>query len=296
MAWRTAVGASWIAAIGLILYLDERFAATAAPCLLLLAVAVTWLASRELADMLRQRLPEVSAGAITGWCVVVVASQWLGPWGLVRAATPGSMLGPVVAFAAAVMGVFLTRAKRFRQGEAVLEPLSADVLAIAYVGLLLSFVAALRWVPPVGTDQTNLLPLLSLVITVKTGDTAAYLFGRTLGRHPLAPQLSPRKTLEGAVGGLVGAVVAAVLVLRAAPPLLGAAPPDVSWPWILCFALAVGVGGQCGDLAESLIKRDSGKKDSSSWMPGIGGVLDSLDSVLFAAPVAYLFWVLSQRP
>lgn len=294
MAWRTAVGASWITAIALILYLDERFAQTTAPCLLLLALSVTWLASRELADMLRQHLPAVSTRAITAGSVVVVASPWLGPLGLVRTPMPGSMLGPVVAFAAAVMGVFLARAKRFRQGEHVVEPLAADVLAIAYLGLLLSFAAALRWVPLAGTNETNLLPLLSLVVTVKGTDTAAYLFGRTLGKHPLAPQLSPRKTLEGAVGGLVGSVIAAVLVLRAAPSLLGAQPPDVSWFWILAFALAVGVSGQCGDLAESLIKRASGKKDSSSWMPGIGGVLDSLDSVLFAAPVAYLFWAFSQ--
>jgi phosphatidate cytidylyltransferase len=290
MAWRTGVGAIWIAAIGLILLLDERYGGEAAPCLLLLALAVTWQASRELAEMLRQRVAAISATAITSACLFVVATQWLGPMRLLPT-VPGSTSASAIALAAAVIALFLFRASRFRQGERVLEPLAAEVLAVAYLGLLLSFAAALRWIPPNGTD-TNLLPLLSLVVTVKATDSAAYFFGRALGRRPLAPQLSPRKTLEGAVGGFVGAVVAAFLVLRLAPPLFAAPVPGVAWYWIVAFALAVAISGQAGDLAESLLKRDTGKKDSSAWMPGLGGVLDSLDSVLFAAPVAYLFWML----
>lgn len=292
MAWRTAVGATWIAAIGLVLYLDQRYGGQRAPCLLLLALAVTWQASRELAEMLRQRIPTVSSAAIAAASVVIVASPWLGPLELIGADQQGSTFGPVLALAVAIMAVFLFRAIRYRQGEHVLEPLAAEVMAIAYVGLLLSFAAALRWVPPGNGSETNLLPLLSLVVTVKSTDTAAFLVGRTWGRHPLAPRLSPRKTVEGALGGLLGAAIAAVLVLRTVPALLAAPAPLVSFPWILAFALAVGITGQAGDLAESLIKRDTGKKDSSGWMPGLGGVLDSLDSVLFAAPVAYLFWVL----
>jgi phosphatidate cytidylyltransferase len=160
------------------------------------------------------------------------------------------------------------------------------LFAVVYVGLLLDFVVLLRLAYGVAA-------LASLVIVVKMADTGAYAVGRLLGRHKMAPVLSPGKTWEGAVGALLLASAAswatfAWLVPAAAPDDLA---PGMPGGWLV-FGLLIGVMGMLGDLAESLLKRDAGLKDSSRWMPGFGGVLDLLDSILLAAPAAYACWAL----
>jgi phosphatidate cytidylyltransferase len=102
-----------------------------------------------------------------------------------------------------------------------------------------------------------------------------------LGRHPLAPLLSPKKTWEGAIGGLAAAALAAIGINSAGPVIPGGVLSTVG------FGLALGSAGILGDLAESLIKRDCRRKDASQVLPGFGGVLDVIDAILFAAPVAY---------
>ena len=136
----------------------------------------------------------------------------------------------------------------------------------------------------------GLVPLVFLVATAKGADTGAYTLGRIAGRHKLWPRLSPNKTVEGAVGGLVFGVAAALIVaavarylLHAAGARLGARPS--------ASALVVGAAAQLGDLMESMIKRDCLRKDASAAVPGFGGVLDVLDSLLFAGPVAYGYWL-----
>jgi len=125
----------------------------------------------------------------------------------------------------------------------------------------------------------DLIVLLFAIIWI--GDTAAYYGGRALGRHLLAPKVSPKKTVEGAVAGLVASVVIGVL---GGVWLLGE-------PWLNLAGIAASTAivGQLGDLAESVLKRSAGVKDSSSILPGHGGILDRLDSLFFAAPVFYWF-------
>lgn len=122
---------------------------------------------------------------------------------------------------------------------------------------------------------------LSLFGIVWTGDTAAYYGGRALGRRRLAPTISPGKTVEGALAGLLGSVAAGLLLINA---LLGR-PPTFS---VGAAVLAAAIAGQVGDLTESALKRSANVKDSSSLLPGHGGMLDRIDSLLFAAPVFYL--------
>ncbi|HEY2826642.1 MAG TPA: phosphatidate cytidylyltransferase, partial [Pirellulales bacterium] len=133
--------------------------------------------------------------------------------------------------------------------------------------------------------------LLSLIVVVKMGDPGAITVGSLFGRHKMAPKLSPGKTWEGAGGAMLFAVGGSWVVFHLLRPRLisGEIPAPALWQWI-CYGLLVGVAGMLGDLAESLLKRDAGQKNSSAWMPGLGGVLDVLDSILFAAPVAYLCW------
>jgi len=134
-----------------------------------------------------------------------------------------------------------------------------------------------------------MLPLVSLVAVAKAGDIAAYLGGSLLGRRRLAPALSPGKTWEGAVASLVGSSAAAWFVLEW---MAGAATAAGPWGGWLVFGICVGLAAMAGDLAESLLKRECGVKDSGRSLGGMGGVLDLIDSLLFAAPVAWLLWVL----
>ncbi len=109
-----------------------------------------------------------------------------------------------------------------------------------------------------------------------------------LGQHKLWPKLSPNKTIEGAVGGLAAAVAGSFLVAELCRRLLGVGYA----PWIIFgFGIVVGVAAQLGDLMESMIKRDCERKDASDTLPGFGGVLDVIDSVLFAGPAAFAYWL-----
>jgi phosphatidate cytidylyltransferase len=149
------------------------------------------------------------------------------------------------------------------------------VLPVLYIGLPLGAIAALH---TIGGREAVLL----LMVTIVVSDTAQYYTGRAFGRVPLAPSISPKKTREGAIGGVVFGTVAMTLgglrVFPAAAPLV----------MVLAGATVV-LLGIAGDLFESLLKRSAGVKDSSARIPGHGGVLDRIDSWLFAGPVYYVF-------
>ena len=137
--------------------------------------------------------------------------------------------------------------------------------------------------------------LVGMIAAVKFGDVLAYLVGSTVGRHRMAPTLSPGKTWEGAVGSLGGALIASWIVLLPFHAMLtpadgGSAEPFGGW---LVHGVVVGTAGMLGDLAESLLKREAGFKDSGGALGALGGALDLVDSLLFAAPAAWLLWVLS---
>ena len=147
--------------------------------------------------------------------------------------------------------------------------------------------------------------LIFALLTTFATDTGAYLVGRAIGRHPMAPGISPNKTWEGAVGGFIGAVVAALLLERLLNLGLGhmglsAGWPDMwtqAWNWQpLLIGATVGIVSQAGDLLESRLKRLSGVKDSGTLMPGHGGLLDRLDSLLVTIPVVYYLLVTVARP
>jgi phosphatidate cytidylyltransferase len=155
----------------------------------------------------------------------------------------------------------------------------------AYLGLLPSFLVQLRWLDAATTTPRDARAALALAIFIpKCCDIGAYFTGRLLGRHPMSPLLSPKKTWEGLMGGLLLSATVAVAMNRSLSVVPGG---DVS---AAAFGLVVGGVGALGDLAESLIKRDCRRKDASNVMPGFGGVLDVIDSIVFAAPVAY-YWL-----
>jgi len=153
------------------------------------------------------------------------------------------------------------------------------IAGILYVGWLLSYLVALRL--EAGRDWLY----LALFATFGS-DTAAYFIGRAIGRHKLAPNISPGKTWEGAIAGLFGAVIISLLFTLNTPLQL-----PLNYGQAILLGLLISVFGQLGDLAESLLKRNSGVKDSGSLMPGHGGLLDRMDSVVFAGVVVYLYYI-----
>jgi len=150
---------------------------------------------------------------------------------------------------------------------------------ILYAGWLLSYLAALRI--EAGRDWL----LLALLATFGS-DTAAYFTGKAIGKHKLAPAISPGKTREGAIGGLLGAVIVSLLFTLNTPVQL-----PMSYRQAIILGLAISIFGQIGDLVESLLKRNCEVKDSGKWMPGHGGLLDRMDSVVFAGVVVYLYYI-----
>jgi phosphatidate cytidylyltransferase len=154
-----------------------------------------------------------------------------------------------------------------------------NLVGIFYLGLCLypSFALRYSFGNHLGLEWT-----LALLAVIWTGDTAAFLAGKKFGRTPFAPQLSPQKTNEGAVAGLLAGLLVALLLRR----FLFA---DLPLRHVVATSLLVGMFGQLGDLAESMLKRAAAVKDSSNLIPGHGGVLDRIDSLLFAFPIMYLY-------
>ncbi len=175
--------------------------------------------------------------------------------------------------------------------------LARTMLAISYAGGLMGFIVQLRIISG-GVWNTDcrwgMLALLTTIATVKMNDTGAYIAGHAFGRHKMTPKLSPGKTWEGSIGGFVGSIAAALFFLGPVAEWLGCTYEVSRTQWLtgaLIYALVVGFAGVLGDLAVSLLKRDAQVKNSSSWMPGFGGFLDLLDSILLAAPVSYALWM-----
>jgi phosphatidate cytidylyltransferase len=179
-------------------------------------------------------------------------------------------------------------AARAHGGE-VSERLGQSVFVYVYLLLLFGFIVPHRFLQ--SDNAIGLLALVSVIATVKLSDSFAYFAGKTLGLRKLAPDLSPGKTVEGAVGALVGGCIATAIVIYAIAPFVFRIEPPKPWWWVILYGVLVTVAGMLGDLAESLIKRDAGCKDSGGWIPGMGGILDIMDSIIFAAPVSYLIWI-----
>lgn len=161
--------------------------------------------------------------------------------------------------------------------------ISTTLLGLMYVPWLLNFIQAINYFPTIAGKGRYYL-LYFLVVT-KFSDTGAYAFGTFLGRHKLCPRTSPAKTWEGFWGAVAVSAVASVLFARAA----GGSLPGMSTGHALVLGVLLGAAAAIGDLVESLFKREAGVKDSGNLLPGIGGVLDLLDSVLFNAPIMYLY-------
>lgn len=179
------------------------------------------------------------------------------------------------------VGVFVY--SPFSRAERPLHSLGSTFLGVLYPTALFSFLSLIRQLRVAGPDaDAAWLLTLAVFLFVWASDTMAYYVGKSIGKRPLAPLISPKKTWEGSVGGVAGALVAAVILKLTLLAFL-------AWPHVLALAFIGGVVGQVGDLAESRLKRSVGVKDSGTFLPGHGGLLDRFDAVFLSAPLSYLY-------
>ncbi|MFH0826415.1 MAG: phosphatidate cytidylyltransferase [Candidatus Omnitrophota bacterium] len=163
---------------------------------------------------------------------------------------------------------------RRRENSGVIVGISTTLFGILYVSWFLSFLIKIRYL------AGGLGLISSILLITKLGDIGAYLVGSRFGKRPLIPRISPNKSVEGALGGLIFSILGA---------LLSRAFLGFAYGHLFFLGLFFGLLSQLGDLSESLMKRDCQVKDSGSIFPGLGGALDSVDSLLFTAPVFYFY-------
>ncbi|MCM2369406.1 phosphatidate cytidylyltransferase [Aporhodopirellula aestuarii] len=188
----------------------------------------------------------------------------------------------------ATMIFFLDEMKDYSVGSdpsGVLRRLTASVFTATYVGLPMSLLVMMRGL---GEGNWGLVALLSMIAITKSTDAGAYFTGKAIGRRKLIPRLSPGKTWEGSIGGIVvSTLVAAACITYLFPAISGAASAPPLWLALVLGPL-LAICGMVGDLAESLVKRACGAKDSGNLLPGLGGIWDVTDSLIFASLPAFL--------
>lgn len=290
---RVLSGLFLIAVLLGVLYLDEWLAPWF-PLWFLFSMLALSAAAVELVGLLSTAVCGPSLNSVLGGVMAIVVANWVPHLAdsLVERTTDSLapepvdavavLSWPLLTFVGVLMVSFLVQSVQFVKPGRTMATIAGTILVIAYVGLLGSFIIQMRWLE---CSRHGMAPLLLLIATAKGADTGAYSLGRLIGRHKLWPSLSPNKTVEGAIGGMVFAVACALLVRLAIRAMF--ASFTLGWLQTVGYGLLVGFTAQLGDLMESMIKRDCERKDASSAVPGFGGVLDVLDSLLFAGPVAY---------
>ncbi len=181
---------------------------------------------------------------------------------------------PIMLLVIVLMVMFVEQMVRFRTEDAI-RRIGASMFAVIYLGLGGAFILAIR-------RDCGVPMLVLFLVSVKFTDIGAYFTGSAIGKHKMIPWLSPGKSWEGLVGGIVVSVLASIAVYKSLD-----IPFAAMWQ-VAVFAVVVGLAGQFGDLCESLLKRSARQKDSGGALPEFGGVLDVIDSPLLAAPLAYL--------
>jgi phosphatidate cytidylyltransferase len=242
------------------------------------------LAMRELFGML---LPPADRGpALVMGALACLAFYWLDPIALMRyhdlphALDRVSLEGPAIAAAFAVVVPALYFLFRFRDIPSVAGRITGTITGIVYAGFLTTYLAKLKLIDPHQAGDTVVLVL----VVAWLADTGGYFAGRFLGKAKLYEAVSPKKTWAGAIGGLAGSLVGVIVLKLAFATYL-------TWIDVVMIAIPGGILGQMGDLAESLIKRSVGVKDSGALLPGHGGILDRIDAVLFIAPYVYTYLI-----
>lgn len=297
-----------ITTVSILLYLDANYSRLGAegiwllPLLLFFSMGTAW----DITSMVKasgrpaSRPPVlVATGIVTLSAIVPIL------WPLFGAVYPpdcpvGRLGWIVCGCIAATFVVLLAEMKRYRPEEnGTIERTLLGVFVSTYVGVPMALMVSLR---SLGDGNWGLAALLTMIAVTKSADAGAYFSGKTFGKHKLVPRLSPGKTWQGLAGGVLTATIVAFCCLQwLFPSVAGGAAGPLSTPSIsalanpflgsVCLGFLLAIAGLIGDLAESMVKRDSGAKDSGTLLPGLGGVWDVSDSLIAAVLPAFLCFV-----
>ena len=281
----------WMGAVLIVLTIGmivgDQFLSPYFPFLFVFVLGLSLAACFELVHLLgSERHPQVMVCYLG--VTVFALSNWLIHYLTSHAHSWTILIGIQAGF---LLVVFLYEMAVFTQPGRCVERMATTWWVLGYLGLLPCFLAQIRWLS--SDHQDNSARLALAVFVPKCCDIGAYCTGRLIGKHRMTPVLSPKKTWEGAIGGLTMAALVAIGIDRldlATTPVLA---HDLRWE--IGFGLTVGLAGMLGDLAESLVKRDCQTKDASTAVPGFGGVLDVVDAIIYSAPVSYL-WLYLLKP
>jgi phosphatidate cytidylyltransferase len=291
---RLASAAVIIGTLSSLMWLDYRliFFGVAGVWLLPVLFAVSLLATEEVISLLRVQNHDPRACIVyVGNLLLPLAASWpilrqllhiTHGWNFVASASVLTTLGILT------LVVFVGEMARYEKPGTAIVNAALSIFTLVYVGVCISFWAPLRLFHGNGIGMTA---LFSMLFIVKMADTGAFVCGKCFGRHKMMPVLSPGKTWEGAIGGIAVACLASWAFFQFAAPAIAGTNwrPPIALATV-AFGAILAVAGMIGDLAESLLKRDMQRKDSSTWLPGLGGVLDIIDAPLIAGPIAWLCW------
>jgi phosphatidate cytidylyltransferase len=296
LGWRLGISAVLVPCLLLLFWWDSTLGA-GAPVLLVFCLLLSIRSTFELSQLLKTRAMKPSF-EVTALCnVLIIFAAWAHSRMIVKVDPQQALLISLGWVAVAAVGGFglllLFEAVRFRKPGRSMESLGANLITLFYAGGLLAVIAQFRWFPDASIGY---FAIGSVIIAAKSGDIMAYTFGRLWGRRKMVPRLSPGKTWMGGFGAIVGSGLGGWLWLTFGGQLFEAEPTASSLECVLAYSVTMGIVGLIGDLCESLIKRDAEKKDSATLLPGFGGLLDLLDSPLFAGPIALAWWMSAWAP
>lgn len=319
---RLRTSAILIAIVLVLLTLDFSFRVSGAdgvwllPLLLFFAIGTAW----EMATMLQASIQPIRRGvAVAGAAAISLSAAIPFLWAFTPDGYPvncpvGRLGWIVLAATVVVFGVLISEMRDYGKSSDVtvgmaVQRTCAAVYVSIYVGLPMAMLIALRSMNAgTSSGRFGLAALVTMIIVTKVADSGAYFSGRALGRHKLIPRLSPGKTVEGAIGGILASTLVAYLCLQylfdaiVVPGAAGAVTTQTSqivaktglsallaqpWAGAIVLGPTLAITGMLGDLAESLFKRDTGVKDSGSLLPGLGGVWDVTDSLIAASVPAF---------
>lgn len=191
----------------------------------------------------------------------------------------------LAALTLSVQGAFVLSYRLKLEGDVTLQRIFSNVFGTVYTVIFFGFIVRLMYFRGDGTGATGLFLMLYLIMVTKFTDMGAYAIGSLIGKHKMIPHISPAKSWEGFGGAFLGALVATAIMLTFFPSEL----EPLNWMHGLILVPIIGLAAITGDLAESVLKRCVSIKDSGHTLPGIGGVLDLTDSLLFTAPLFYFY-------
>ena len=305
---RLRTSAFLITVVTILIYLDAQHSIAGAegwwllPLLLFFSLGTAWDITsmvRASGQVCQRRSALLATSLVT--LSATVPMVWPLAGGTYPSDCPVGKLGWIVLGSiAATFVVLMLEMKRYHEDEkGTIQRTFSGVFVAGYAGLPFALMVALR---SLGEGNWGLAALLTMIIVTKSADAGAYFAGKTWGKHKLIPRLSPGKTWQGLAGGvLIATIVAFVCLQWLFPAVAGTAAGPVVSPMFsglqhpLAGALLLGpllaIGGLVGDLAESMIKRASGAKDSGKWLPGLGGVWDVTDSLIATVFPAFLCFI-----